>query len=110
MGLRGTKRAKSVAKELASIWSDIEEAIPEAFENPRQYLIQRTPGMFAFNFFLAPQLLRMSDHRVAGKLDRLRELGAGFWKRKNKGGAQRFGTGMGGYSNLADYLKSRLGL
>jgi hypothetical protein len=66
--------------------------------------------MFAFNFFLAPQLLRMSGRSVAGKLERLRELGAGFWKRKNKSGAQRFGTGMGGYSNLADYLKHRLGL
>src|SRR5207245_10870556 len=105
MGLRSTKRPKTVARELASIWSTIKEAIPEAFENPRQYLIQRTPGMFAINFFLAPQLLSMSNRKVEGKLDGLRKLGAGFWKRKNKGGTQRCGTGTGGYSNMAHHVK-----
>ena len=110
MGLRSTKRPKTVAKELANMWSTIEELVPEAFESPRQYLIQRTPGMFAINFFLAPQLLNMSRGAAAKKLEGLGKLGPGFWKRKHKSGAQRFGTGMGGYSNLADHLKDRLGL
>jgi hypothetical protein len=105
-----TKRPKRAAREIAEMWNGIREAIPEAFNEPRQSLIQKTHGIFAFNFFIAPALLTKHKGHLSDKLLRLRDLGPSFWSSKNKHGARRFGTGMGGYSNLAAYVKEHLGL
>ncbi len=103
-------RPLRVAKQLAVLWNSIRETIPDAFQDPRRYLIQRTPGMFTFNFFIAPLLLIRNKRSLAKSLDGLRELGSDFWKRSNKRGARRFGTGMGGYANLAGHVKDHLGV
>jgi DGQHR domain-containing protein len=101
------KQPRKVAKRLANYWSAIRENVPEAFQEPKRYLIQKTPGMFAFNFFIAPSFLAHNQDRVfAKRLNGLKRLGPSFWRRSNKRGARRFGTGMAGYSNLAEYLKS----
>jgi len=104
------KRHQQLAKRLARFWSAVEENVPEAFKEPRRYLIQRTPGMFAFNFFIAPTVLhKCKDNELVKRLSGLKRLGPSFWKRRNKKGARRFGTGMAGYSNLADHVKNYLG-
>src|ERR1700723_1178978 len=103
------KQPRKVAKRLGLYWNAIEEAIPEAFTEPRRFLIQKTPGMFAFNFFLAPRIFsKFRDNEFKKAMAGLKKLGPHFWRRTNKRGARRFGTGMGGYSNLAEYLKSEL--
>jgi len=103
------KQPNVAAKKLAAYWFAIRENIPEAFEQPKQYLIQKTPGIFAFNFFIAPMVLHKFDEkRFSMALRGLKRLGANFWRRSNKRGARRFGTGMGGYSNLAGYIKSEI--
>jgi len=66
--------------------------------------------MFTFNFFIAPLLLIRNERSLAKSIDALRNLGSDFWKGSNKRGARRFGTGMGGYSNLADHVKRHLGI
>ena len=101
------KQPGVAAKKLAAYWSAIRENIPEVFEEPKRYLIQKTPGMFAFNFFIAPTVLhKFNERRFAKALSGLKRLGPSFWRRSNKRGARRFGTGMGGYANLADYLRN----
>ena len=103
------KQPRKAAKRLAAYWSAIRENIPEAFEEPKRHLIQKTPGMFAFNFFIGPAVLSNSSERgFAKRLAGLRRLGASFWRRSNKRGARRFGTGMAGYSHLAEYLKGEI--
>jgi DGQHR domain-containing protein len=103
------KQHKKVAKKLAAYWSAIRENIPEAFGEPRKYLIQKTHGIFVFNFFIAPMFFhKYPEAKFVKQLSGLKRLGPGFWKRSNKRGARRFGTGMGGYSNLAAYLKDEL--
>lgn len=103
------KQYKKVAKRLANFWLAIKENLPEAFEEPKKYLIQKTPGIFAFNFFIAPIILsKYKDKSFTKALSGLKLLEDDFWKGKNKKGAKRFGTGMGGYSNLAEYIKSKL--
>lgn len=103
------RQPRAAAKKLAAYWSAIRENIPEAFEEPRQYLIQKTPGMFAFNSFIAPIIFhRFDETRFGFALRKLKKLGPNFWRGSNKRGARRFGTGMGGYSNLADYIKSTI--
>jgi DGQHR domain-containing protein len=103
------KQPKKVARKLAKYWCAIESQIPEAFEEPRRYLIQKTPGMFAFNFFIAPLVFaKYGERDFENALKGLKKVGAHFWRRTNKRGARRFGTGMGGYSNLSDYLKNEI--
>jgi DGQHR domain-containing protein len=103
------KQARKAAKKLASYWSAIRENVPEPFDDPKRYLLQKTPGMFAFNFFIGPAILsNSSERRFVKDLGGLKRLGASFWRRSNKRGARRFGTGMAGYSNLAEYLKTEV--
>ena len=103
------KQPRKAAKRLAAYWTAIRENIPEAFEEPKRFLIQKTPGMFAFNFFLAPLVLsKYADREFHRRLRGLQRLGSSFWRRTNKRGARRFGTGMAGYANLAAYLKNEL--
>jgi DGQHR domain-containing protein len=99
-------RPVQVAKEIALMWSAIREHVPDCFQEPRKYQLQRTPGMFAFNFFIAPEFLATHRQKDYGKaLKGLAKLGPNFWKRSNKSGAGKFGSGMAGYSNLADFLE-----
>jgi DGQHR domain-containing protein len=104
------KQPHKVAKRLANYWAAIRENIPEAFQEPKRFLVQKTPGMFAFNFFIAPMMLAKNDRsdRFTESLRGLKRLGPDFWRGSNKRGARRFGTGMGGYANLADYVKKHL--
>ncbi len=105
----GAKQPHKIAKRLSRFWLAIKENIPKAFDDPNRYLLQKTPGMFAFNFFIAPTFLaKYKDKEFSKRLRGLQILGADFWKRSNKTGARRFGTGMGGYSNLAEYIKEHL--
>jgi DGQHR domain-containing protein len=101
------KQTRKAAKLLANYWSAIRANIPEAFAEPKKYLLQRTPGMFAFNFFIGPEFLAKNRNvnKFEGQLSGLKKLGAAFWRRTNKRGARKFGTGMAGYANLAEYLK-----
>jgi len=104
------KQTRKAAKLLANYWSAIRANIPEAFVEPKKYLLQRTPGMFAFNFFMGPEFLAKNRNaaRFEDELSGLKKLGAAFWRRTNKKGARKFGTGMAGYANLADYLKREI--
>ncbi|HEV2493713.1 MAG TPA: DGQHR domain-containing protein [Terriglobia bacterium] len=105
------RQAKRTSRRVAVLWSAIRQNIPDAFKEPRRFLIQKTPGMFAFNFFIAPLfMVRYKDQQFVEKLAGLSKLGSDFWRRSNKRGARRFGTGMAGYANLATYLKDRLSL
>ena len=103
------KQPRKAAKKLATYWSAIRENVPEPFEDPKRFLLQKTPGMFAFNFFIGPTVLsNASEHAFVRRLAGLKRLGPNFWRRSNKRGARRFGTGMAGYSNLAEYLKTEV--
>ncbi|MFZ0736252.1 MAG: DGQHR domain-containing protein [Candidatus Acidiferrales bacterium] len=103
------KQPRKVARKLAEYWNGVRENIPQAFEDPRRYLLQKTPGMFAFNFFLAPTIFaRFHEDDFEKGLRGLKRLGPEFWRRTNKRGARRFGTGMGGYANLSQFLKTEI--
>lgn len=103
------KNPHKVAKRLAKLWWAISENVPEAFKEPKKYLIQRTHGIYAINFFLAPIILRKyKDSEFVKAFSPLKKMGSNFWRRSNKKGAHRFGTGMSGYSNLVDFIKEHL--
>ena len=96
---------------MAKLWWAIKENVPEPFENPKRFLIQKTTGIYAINFFIAPILFaRFKDAQFRSALRGLSKLGPNFWLRKNKSGARRFGTGMSGSSNLAQHLRAYIKL
>ena len=43
---------------LVAYWRAIRNVVPEAFEEPKDFVIQKTPGMFALHFLLRDELLR----------------------------------------------------
>jgi DGQHR domain-containing protein len=101
--------AERVARSLAAFWTAIRANIPDAFNEPKIYLIQKTAGIFAFNFFIAPRILyKYSDKEFVERLSGLKKLRADFWKGKNESGARKFGTGMAGYANLAHHVEKFL--
>ena len=105
------KQPHKIAKRLAKYWDAIRENVPQAFQEPKKNLIQKTAGMFALNFFIAPIFLaKYKDKNFKKRLEGLQKLPSNFWKRSNKGGARRYGSGMGGYAQLADHLKKHLHL
>jgi len=113
----GAKRrsASVLARFLANFWEGIRANMQEPFQQPRSYLIQKTPGYMALHR-LAPIVYRKHPRGPATTYARLfRRLpdagfGAQFWDRKNLRGAKRYGTGQGAYATLAMDLRKRLKL
>jgi len=110
------KSAKQIANFLANYWEGIRVNIPKAFETPRSYLIQKTPGYMAFHR-LAPIAYRTHGigsvkiyAEMFGPLSDGSAYGEKFWYGKNLNGAKKFGTGQSAYSNLAMELSKHLGL
>lgn len=109
------KSATALAKFLARFWEGIRANVPEPFQQPRSYIIQKTPGYMALHR-LAPIVYRKHPSgsvatyaRLFRPLSRPR-LGAQFWERRNLRGAKRYGTGQSGYANLAVDLQQLLGI
>jgi DGQHR domain-containing protein len=107
---------RHLAKFLASYWEGIRLNMPRAFETPRSYLIQKTPGFMAFHR-LAPFVYRRHPDSPASTYTKLfaplagdSHFGEKFWSAKNQKGAKRYGTGQSAYSNLAIDIKDELGL
>src|SRR5260370_32960497 len=88
---------RKAARKLADYWSAIQDNIPEPFDDPKRCLLQKTPRMFAFNFFVDPAILaNYSERSFVNRLAGLKRLGASFWRRSNNKGARRFRTAMTG--------------
>jgi DGQHR domain-containing protein len=119
LGAPETKRvsARRLASFLATYWGAIRDAVPEAFEDPRHHLIQKTPGFMSLHR-IAPIVYRRAyarggagaPRRVERIMRRLNSRGASFWKTRNPRGARRFGTGSSGSASLALHLLGTLGL
>ncbi len=112
------KSVSSISRFLANMWGGLELNMPEAFDKPRSFIIQKTPGFMAFHR-LAPIIYRKTKKkghklstfkvffRVFSKSNR---YGYKFWDRKNLSGAKRYGTGQSAYSQLALSLAKQLDL
>jgi len=112
----GGKGYSTLARFLANYWEGLRLNIPEPFEAPKSYVLQKTAGYMALHR-LAPIAYRkyrrrsVADFRRLFKpLSRKRGFGSKFWHRKNLKGAKRYGTGQSAYANLAMDLAKILGL
>ena len=110
------KSPKTLAKFLALFWRGLRANLGAAFESPRAYLIQKTPGYMAFHR-IAPFVYRKYPNSSPATYERLfrrfsrdSSFGERFWFAKNPKGAKRYGTGQSAYAILGMDLRRHLGL
>lgn len=106
---------EEVAKVLTAYWEAIRELIPDAFVKRNEYVIQKTPGIFALHMLLTKPILRdmFKGHRPFTKddftimLEPIPELAdAKFWHSAERR-ASTYGS-MRGFSELAEALRGSL--
>jgi DGQHR domain-containing protein len=103
--------APDLAKLVIRYWRAIERTIPQAFEDPKKFVLQKTTGVDVLN-----RLMPMVFERVRTKAGRVSEEGldevlrvllsdgAMFWHGKGDGAA-KYGTSNKGLNLLLDYLE-----
>ena len=110
-------QAEYVSDILVAYWRAIRNVVPDAFAEPSEYVIQKTPGLFSLHYLLRDSLL-IDIYRGRRPWDEatFQEFIEGspeitdplFWH-KNSGRASAYGS-MKGFNELADLLKSSVSL
>jgi DGQHR domain-containing protein len=105
---------EQVAKLIDRYWSAVKEIFPESFQDPAEYVIQKTPGVFSLHLLLPEvvELIRskgmdLTAQNMVLTMAPWRELDDDYWMRGNDEGASRFGS-MAGFSRLATELRKHL--
>ena len=105
---------QEVGKLLATYWCALQEVFPEAFEQPDQYSIQRTPGLYGLHMVFPDVFERCRetrDYSQAKMVELLRNtgLGSSFWHTDpDIGDIRTLGTGMKSLRLLASYMRGEL--
>ncbi len=105
---------KSVGDLLNRYWQALMALFPEAFNDPENYSIRRTPGVYALHMLFPDVFERCrekKDYSVAYMKQILEHAGltSAFWSTDiNTGDPRTFGTGMKSLRLLADYLRTLL--
>ena len=105
------EEAQAMAEIVIAFWNALVEINPEAFAEPHDYVIQKTPGLFSLHLLLQQHLLPVTYRaRLAWNKDTFVGLlkdspeitDARFWH-VGEGRASAYGS-MKGFSELADLL------
>jgi len=106
---------KSVTERLIEYWLAWQALIPQAFEDPRAYVLLKTPGIFSLNQ-VAPYVFHVCEMSGAEvKVDQLVEIlrdldeyaEARYWERDNDEGAAVYGS-MKGFGILYELIVEKL--
>lgn len=109
------RQSEEAAAELITrFWVAIQRVWPEAFENPDEYVIQKSPGVFSLHE-LAPEVFEMvrdsgeiTVENIFKVVKSLGEIGGSeFWEANNSDGAASYGS-MKGFRFLASDLRQFL--
>lgn len=110
-GILGDQSAETIAKALSNYWRALAKLMPEAFEEPKGYVIQKSTGVFSLNE-VAAQVFKIAyqegndfsvDH-LAEILERAADSGkldAQFWASTKNGGEAPMYAGRGGMASLS---------
>ena len=102
---------------LVAYWRAIRNVAPDAFEDPAEYVIQKTPGLFSLHYLLREVLLgdiyrgrRNWDEETFQEFIEISPeiTDSAYWHR-TRGGAAAYGS-MKGFRELADVLKDSVTL
>jgi len=103
------------ARLIFRYWEAMARVFPAAFQEPDQYVIQKTPGVFSLHE-LAPEVFELARDQgdvtesiLFSVLKSLQDIddGAEFWNSENYEGAAQFGS-MKGFRILASVLRQYL--
>lgn len=110
-GILGDQPSETIAKAVSNYWRALKKLMPEAFEDPKEYVIQKSTGVFALNE-VAAHVFKIAyqeggdfsvDH-LAEILERAADSGkldAQFWASTKNGGEAPMYAGRGGMATLA---------
>ncbi len=110
-------KADTVYDVVEPFWEAVSWVVPEAFENPNDYVIQKTPGLFSLHKLLVADLVpHMFRHRIDWTRSNFMSLigdspeltDADFWH-KGSGRASSYGS-MKGFQELYELLKNSIEL
>lgn len=105
---------KSIGQLSDRYWSALVQVFPEAFEEPENYSIQRTPGVYSLHMVFPDVFERCREVRdyTQEKMTEMLQtmaLDSTFWhKDPNIGDFRTHGTGMKSLRLLADFLRDQL--
>ena len=103
------------AKLIVNYWKALEGAAPECFENPREYMVQKTLGVHVLNGLIPAVLSRLSgDGRATvGNLEQIvksffnfQAEGSGWWSRHSEAG--KYGTNNKSFTLVSRTLEQTL--
>ena len=106
--LRGVD-AVTVAAAVNNFWEALRTHMPEAFEDPKNYVLQKSNGVFVWNEVASEYFRRrmisdrdLSTSRAVAELAHLEDhVSAEFWATRAKGGVAPNYSGRGGMHALA---------
>lgn len=113
--LRNTDHT-TVAAAVNNFWYALRKLMPEAFDDPRGHVIQKTVGVFAWHEVAADVFMRCyaSDKDLSEKkiFDLLRDTGEyvdpAFWAARRQGGIAPNYGGRAGFTSLAQEIIAQL--
>jgi DGQHR domain-containing protein len=109
------RQSEEAAAELINrYWMALQKVWPEAFKNPEDYVIQKSPGVFSLHE-LAPEVFEMvrdqgdiNVNNIYKIVKSMNEIGGSeYWARENSDGAAGYGN-MKGFRFLASDLRQYL--
>lgn len=109
-GMTTQKRAERLAQYILALWGALRELNPDCFDEPHEYVLQKTPGLFSIHSLAVQVMPVMHMSRIEWDVEGFKrflepceELSSSeFWNRKT-GDASRYGS-MKGFADLADLL------
>lgn len=103
-----------IAERINSYWLALKDLMPEAFENPSDFVIQKTPGMYSLHMVFPTVLIEclkkgdFSKNSMKEILERCSETcDADYWRSGGDGAAHY--NSVGAFRILARELKANLG-
>lgn len=111
-----TMSADTAREVVSNYWKAIQNVFPGAFVNPKDYVIQKTPGVFAFHMILPSLVIKLGVDNTSVKNfeemlktipDHDEDITVDFWRSDTKYGASQYGS-MKGFRLLADRFEDAL--
>lgn len=111
-GVLQGQSSDTVASALNNYWQALRNLMPDAFEEPKNYVLQKSIGVFAWNKVAAHVFvacLRGGNDFSVEKMEKiLSQVGdyteSGFWYNKKHGGEAPNYSGMAGFAALAQEI------
>ncbi|HEY4474947.1 MAG TPA: DGQHR domain-containing protein [Candidatus Paceibacterota bacterium] len=113
-GILESVKPDEAYKLLAAYWKALGMILPDAFQTPKHYVIQKTPGVFSLHSLANVVLSRAIHNKIEPtgyNLSRLLKKcfdenhDANFWRKDNRDGASRYGS-MKGFAILTSIFKA----